>query len=173
MNTNESYSVLIKIARKKSNLTQKNVSQRLGISQGAYAQYEQGTRIPKPETLQRIADAIGCDVMEIMPPNLLSDFSTEKADRYYRDHETSILIERVKGLINEFDKIIDLGGRESIYNALVDVLRYLEKNNRTIGLTSLNDRDMTYDCISYLNDEGRQKLLEYAEDLCRIDKYRL
>jgi transcriptional regulator with XRE-family HTH domain len=45
--------------RKESNISQKELGNRLGMSQQQIAQYENGNRMPKVETLQRIADALG------------------------------------------------------------------------------------------------------------------
>ena len=52
----------IKHARIEKKLTQKEMAQRLGISQQAYSQYENDKRRPKLETLQKIADALGCSI---------------------------------------------------------------------------------------------------------------
>ena len=50
----------IKAARKKAGMTQKEVSEKLGISYQAYAQWELGTRNPKMINIEKIAKAIGC-----------------------------------------------------------------------------------------------------------------
>lgn len=46
----------IKKARKKSGLTQKEVSEKLGVSQAQYARWESGGRNPKDETVEKLAD---------------------------------------------------------------------------------------------------------------------
>lgn len=45
----------IKKARLQAGLTQKEVSEKLGIAQPQYAQWERGTRNPKDETLEKLA----------------------------------------------------------------------------------------------------------------------
>ena len=45
----------IKAARRKANLTQKELGEKLGISYQSVAQWENNLRNPKYETLQRIA----------------------------------------------------------------------------------------------------------------------
>lgn len=45
----------IKKARLQAGLTQKEVSEKLGIAQPNYARYEQGKRIPKIDTLEKLA----------------------------------------------------------------------------------------------------------------------
>lgn len=49
----------IQQARKKARLTQAELGARLGVSGSMIGQYENGFRNPKPETLQRIAVALG------------------------------------------------------------------------------------------------------------------
>jgi len=52
----------IRAARKAAGLTQKELGERMGVSSVAVTQYESGKRIPKVDTLQRIADALGIDI---------------------------------------------------------------------------------------------------------------
>lgn len=54
----------LKAARKKAGLTQLDVAKKLGLLNAqSYAQYEQGTRRPKQDTLTKIAEALhlGCN----------------------------------------------------------------------------------------------------------------
>ena len=62
MNTGE----LIIKARTAAGLSQKEVAQSMGISPQALAQYEKSRRRPKPATLRRIAEAIGCPVSDLI-----------------------------------------------------------------------------------------------------------
>lgn len=55
----------IRQVREKKGMTQKEVASLMGISQQAYGQYESGNREPKPETLGRIAIALGSELNEI------------------------------------------------------------------------------------------------------------
>lgn len=52
----------IRAARKAAGLTQKELGERMGVSSVAVTQYESGKRIPKIDTLQRIADALGVNI---------------------------------------------------------------------------------------------------------------
>lgn len=52
--------------RKGAGISQKELGNRLGISQQQIAQYENGKRIPKIETLQKIAIALGVPSYEIL-----------------------------------------------------------------------------------------------------------
>lgn len=56
----------IKQARKRAGLTQKQLGEKLGITFQSVAQWETGKRIPKVESLQKIADALNMDVYTLM-----------------------------------------------------------------------------------------------------------
>ncbi len=60
------YGKRIKDARNKSGLTQKQLGERLGVSESAVAQYESGQRVPKVDTLQRIADALNIPLANLL-----------------------------------------------------------------------------------------------------------
>ena len=51
----------IKQCRLEHGMTQKDLAERMGISPIGISQYENGKRIPKIETIDRIASAIGVD----------------------------------------------------------------------------------------------------------------
>lgn len=59
--------------RKKAGLSQKELGRKLGVSQQHIAQYENGKRIPKLETINNIAGALGIGVRRLYP-----DFSYEE-----------------------------------------------------------------------------------------------
>jgi len=56
----------IKEARKRAKLTQKELAGKLGLACPTIAQWERGLRNPKLETLQKIADVLGIDVLELI-----------------------------------------------------------------------------------------------------------
>ena len=57
---------LIKAARKNARMTQAELAKRMGISFQSIAQWENGLRDPKIETIKRIANALGVDVYELL-----------------------------------------------------------------------------------------------------------
>ncbi|MCI9083666.1 MAG: helix-turn-helix domain-containing protein [Lachnospiraceae bacterium] len=59
----------IKRTRKKVGLSQKELGERLNVSQSMIAQYENGKRMPKIETLQKIADALEVELWEMVELN--------------------------------------------------------------------------------------------------------
>ena len=66
---------LIKEARKKANLTQKELGQRIGLSYQSIAQWENNLRKPKPETLQKIANALGVSIWSLSAAGSPLEFS--------------------------------------------------------------------------------------------------
>lgn len=52
--------------RKKAGISQKELGERLGVSQQHIAQYENGKRIPKTETLCKIADALRVGIGDLI-----------------------------------------------------------------------------------------------------------
>lgn len=58
---------LIKRARLNAGLTQRKLAEKLGISAQGVAQWENDLRNPKAETIQRIAEAIGCSPRDLVP----------------------------------------------------------------------------------------------------------
>lgn len=79
----------IRSVREIKGLTQKNLADLLGISQGLVGHYERGVRKPKLETLRRIADAMDVDVFVFLDKeakeeatDLLEVVDKEKAENY-------------------------------------------------------------------------------------------
>lgn len=59
---------LIKRARKKAGLTQRELAEKSGTATGTIQQYELGKRQPRLEQLQAIATALGTTVNWLLPP---------------------------------------------------------------------------------------------------------
>lgn len=70
---------LIKAARKKAGMTQKELGQRIGTTYQTLAQWENDLRNPKFETLQRIAAALSVPVQE-----LIADWSAVDKEEFKR-----------------------------------------------------------------------------------------
>ena len=64
----------IKNARKKAGLTQKELGQKIGLSYQSIAQWENNLRKPKPETLQKLANALGITIWELSAGSSGIDF---------------------------------------------------------------------------------------------------
>lgn len=73
----------IRAARKNANMTQAELAQKLGISYVGVSQWENGLRQPKYETLKKIADAIGVEWYDLVPP--------EESTRMIAAHTSDII----------------------------------------------------------------------------------
>lgn len=71
----------IKKYRKAAGLTQKELGEKLSISQQQIAQYENGTRKPKIETLSRISNSLNIDLITL----------TENVSDWYDDSWSKLM----------------------------------------------------------------------------------
>lgn len=74
----------IRAARLKVGITQEELATKLNITYQSIGQWERGKRTPKPETLKRIADALGVPVSEFAPG------IWEKFDLQYPDKKSEL-----------------------------------------------------------------------------------
>lgn len=70
------YGSVIRTARKKAGMTQKELAEAMGVSEAFVCQYEKGNRIPKPSTLAKFAEATGT----IFAPAMLFEESEEAGE---------------------------------------------------------------------------------------------
>lgn len=153
---------LIKEARKKRKLTQKELATKMGVVQSYISQYENDCLSPGLDTLERFAAALDCSVVDLLPIETLGPDSFK--DLPETDAQT--IAGRLKDLMEDFDQIIDHGGQESIYNALRDTVEFIEGQRPADP-----DRAQLLRLYERLNREGRRRALEYLEDLTGMDKY--
>lgn len=66
----------IKRIRKQKNISQKELAHRLNISPQNLAQYESGKRKPKIETVNRIASALGVNIIDLMEEFTIDRYKT-------------------------------------------------------------------------------------------------
>lgn len=58
----------IKIVRSQANLKQRELAEKLGVSEAMICQWETGKRIPKKETIKKIADGLGVSPSDLIGP---------------------------------------------------------------------------------------------------------
>jgi transcriptional regulator with XRE-family HTH domain len=54
-------------ARRKAGMTLRDVSEKSNLSRATIINYEKGRRMPRVDDLQKIADALGCEVNVLIP----------------------------------------------------------------------------------------------------------
>lgn len=99
----------IKAIRKSKGISQKELAEKLGVSQANFSQYEARKRNAKIGTLQKIADALEVPLSEFIPldiqENKLKDEMIFKiADRYGFPSQAQMMIEECSELIKAICK---------------------------------------------------------------------
>lgn len=133
----------IKQARTSKGITQKELAERIGVTQQNLAQYERGKRNPKIKTIKRFAQALNIPLMELIPiDNVCVNEHNIKQDFNKKNTEASKSIPANKIRIHidtaELDKAIEKANR--LKQLLQDVLQAISE------LSSINQN---------VNEEGR------------------
>lgn len=125
----------IKEARLARGVSQRELSEKLGVSPSMISMYEAGNRIPKYETLKRFADALGV--------NALSLFDDERGLEYWNDPDVLDAIAaaaknnpKARPLTNE--KFLDDVGIELFEKDMQKVTKAMDKLNH-VGMMFLAD----------------------------------
>ena len=142
----------IKKARNKAGLTQKQLAIKLGVSFTLVSQYERGTRNPKPETLDRIATALGMTLETLLDEAFLYEDGEN-------EHYSRMIASIGKSLFSE-------AKQEETLDALFEIFA----NSIFYGI----EEDVgfsTIDAMKKLNSEGQKKVSAYAIDLTKIPEY--
>lgn len=123
----------IKQCRLERGMTQKDLAEKMGISPIGISQYETGKRVPKGETIARIADALGADPIYLSTGVRTFDLLPGlKGFAEYQKKQNELLY---RCLTSEPEFESDKGTRLSckIDSWLYDVLAEVaEENQRTI-----------------------------------------
>ena len=160
----------IRECRRNANITQKELGNRLGVSQQQIAQYEKGVRIPRIETLKKLASALNVTLIAFLDDELLD---TDLGDIDLGTDDTTILLEkRLKDILQSPD--LNEAERQA---KIAEVLTSWEIINDSRLKRSTNAKNLLESqslCISFdqLNTNGRAKVLEYVAMLTKISEYR-
>lgn len=168
--------------RKRAGLTQAQVAQRMGIRQGTLTQYENGRRNPKYETLERIAEAIGCDVFDLVDyydpreTELVEVIEEDDIDREINEHIGYLLLLEQHLSNPEIHEEKDLA---FLQEKLRDLYHFLEHEKEMLHVKNYplppqarkNQLRNELKQVCHLNDIGVDKLLSYASDLAQIAAY--
>lgn len=166
----------IKEFRKRQGLTQRELASRIGTTQQNLAQYENGKRRPKPETIQRIAKALDIpesfltreDAINLFTSGYNLEYSEMMQKRAESVSAISALNEHLKRISNSS------GTDEGKENAISLTEKYIEMHHENINLIdsmTANDSALLY-CFHLLNGNGQEKALAYIIDLLKIPEYK-
>ena len=148
----------IKLFRKELGLSQKELSEKLGLSRGTITQYETGKRIPTPEIGLKLAEFFGISMENLY---YLSNFKKNPSG---------------KGFVVEVPRDFEY---EKQMKELDEKTELVERITGDIGnrLLRLEDQDfkesveLIYGVMEF-NEEGRTKIGSFIQDLYEIKKYR-
>ena len=137
----------IRDARKRKNLTQKQLGDLCGIAEPTIRRYELGKLNPKYETLTRIAEALNVNPLE-----LLDSGSMNYAVEFFR-----------KGFLAS-KAAINAGETEVSVDGFTFSLEYDKE--------AVQNRNNLLSAFDQLNDEGQGKAVERVEELTEVPKYK-
>lgn len=152
----------IKMFRVSSSLTQKQLGELCDppMADSAIRRYESGKQIPKPETLDRIAKALGVSVGEI-------DF------RYLDENTLYNSLIAVQNTITELKVRIKSGSKEE---NLLSFMQNIESDLENAILHKENsienkEKQELLHFFEMLNSDGKEKAIEHLKLLTEIPKY--
>ena len=109
----------IRHARQKAGLTQKELGEKLGISQAAVGQFESDKANPKIETLLKIATALNIKLSELVPMNNALDWAFEEIEENRIVREYSAIDTAIK---DNLDKMND-SAKKKVYDYTEDLIQ--------------------------------------------------
>ena len=134
----------IKELRKEKGMTQKELANAMGVTASMIGQYETGIRIPKYETLERVAKALSISVETLMGKGIEVDLGLLAID-----------------LIRKYGLSVETA--EKIVSDCVDTLDLSFKSGDWAKFSSL---------FCQLNAAGKETAYERVRELTEIPRYR-
>ena len=135
--------------RKKAGLSQKELGQKLGVSQQHIAQYETGKRMPKLETVKKIAVALNTDIGNLLKTNDDGILSYDFTAFNYEEIKTALcdIIPGVKEVIESenndrkaklllnYEQLNEIGQKKAIerVSELTEIPRYTKTDEPPQG----------------------------------------
>lgn len=126
----------IKVARKKKGWTQVKLAKESGIIETTIRKYELGIQNPKVDNLQKLADALGVGLLELM---------SHKEQAFTGNAATDTALKGMRDMVAATE------------------LHQMVRAEKYGNLEKAYDK---------LNDAGKRKVVEYAEDLAKVDEYK-
>lgn len=165
----------IKAARKKANMTQAALGKELGVSASMVAQYENGARKPKYETLQTIAEALDVTVGYFLGHDSIDAKQFLDALRK-RDIRA---VEQMSGLPEGV--LLPMLTPEDVADLERSTIEVFQKSAHSwegeeefaseVRVRHDSDLEKLLDYFYRLNEEGRCAALDRVQELTEIPKY--
>ena len=155
----------IRTARKNAGLTQRELGALLGVTQATVGQYENGTRNPKTETLQRFADALGVDFAALIGADVLLEAAKAAYDANRRNAEL------MQAFIPYY---VDLATKGAIYGVYADALKASDVEFIASADNMSDDyilQTITDIFTAGLNRRGKLEALSRIQELSEIERF--
>ena len=123
----------IREARKQAGLTQNQLAEKSGVATISIHQYEAGKRKPQIERLQRIADALGVSITELIDIETASEYEKlviEKGEEAQK--KLSPLVQRAVDVMGELNR----EGQEKVVDYADDLAqsgKYIKTGQSNVG----------------------------------------
>lgn len=136
----------IKNTREEKKLSQRALGEKMGVTQQTIAQYEKIQDTPKLSTIRKIAEALDIPMSDLIDD--WKEFSQEEVE-------------------NDISTIVKKATTEKELDTAEEMIDVLEK--RYESKYSLDVR--LYASYELLNKKGKEKAVNYVEDLSKITEY--
>lgn len=127
----------IRLIRTQKNMTQKEVAERCGMADSAIRKYESGLVSPKLITMQKIANALQVEIVELLPQDVIDAlkvspdkllFVGDDGNFYAQSRDAILPLE-----FNDFEQFIESQG---YYIRLEDDHYRLHKGTQSVAITA-------------------------------------
>ncbi len=102
----------IKELRKKQNLTQLELANKIGVVESAISLYESGKREPDISTLIKLADCLNTSIDELVEHEFSKTQQTKNNQSQKQEQEQETMTEQEKQLLTAFRALPDNGRRQ-------------------------------------------------------------
>ena len=162
----------IKRIRLEKKLKQTDLAKKMGVSQAMIAQYEKGSRHPKIDTLDRIANALGVPLHEL--------FKTKSLDGSTVIDLTAIEGQDINKYMDALFKI-PFSGKEKRKREAQEKAKLFQTDStgkqivsiHADDVLSLTDEEFKLLLLyNALNADGQKKAIERVSELTEIPKYK-
>lgn len=109
---------------------QTEFAKRLGISRSTYSNYENNNRVPDDKTLQKIADALGSSINNLLGTGSIRNDFEKDFDIKIFDEEVVKYIVRIKNGLSKLYPNAEITNAVIIQNMIID--RIAEENSRRV-----------------------------------------
>lgn len=171
----------IKRIRKEKGLTQKELGEKLGISQAAIGQFESNKANPKMETMQKIADALNVSLNDLVPDsyerNIQEGFELSATDyshieamanhKIFTDKERKKIFEKIEHYrkilvtMNDRDKLLEYSSKT--HTELENILFKMLTDKPDYDTS---DAIIVLSCFLSLNGRDQTSIVEMLMDYC-------